>query len=365
MRTSFFLLLAISFLSPTDSLQGQGIECLDGKITSPASGQIHDCASITLLGHILPSEMGHATGLNDMWGWSDDESDLEVVLVGWKDGVSVIDVTHPSRPLYIGLIPRPPGTAGSVWRDIKVYGHYAFIVAESDSGPAFHGVQVIDLSALRGHTGERQILLPVALYEGIGFAHNIVINEETGFAYAVGSSGGDSCGGGLHAIDISDPLSPVFAGCITDLRTVRGYTHDAQCVVYNGPDTDHVGKEICIGSNESAITIIDVSDKSNPEFLGVGSYANAQYVHQAWLSEDHRFLFQNDELDELRVISIRNTRTLVWDIEDLDDPVLLTEFFSANRSIDHNLYVKGGLMYQSNYVDGLRILDISDPENLS
>ena len=30
-------------------------------------------------------------------------------------------------------------------------------------------------------------------------------------------------------------------------------------------------------------------------------------------------------------------------------------------AIDHNLYVKGDTMYQSNYTSGLRVLDITDP----
>ena len=44
------------------------------------------------------------------------------------------------------------------------------------------------------------------VYTNIASAHNVVINEESGFAYSVGSSGGgETCGGGLHMIDIRDP----------------------------------------------------------------------------------------------------------------------------------------------------------------
>ena len=53
----------------------------------------------------------------------------------------------------------------------------------------------------------------------------------------------------------------------------------------------------------------------------------------------------------------------MWDIEDLDDPVLATEHFGVTTSTDHNLYIHGHLMYQSNYASGLRILDVSDPDN--
>ena len=55
------------------------------------------------------------------------------------------------------------------------------------------------------------------------------------------------------------------------------------------------------------------------------------------------------------------TRTLVWDVADLDDPILVKEHIAETTATDHNLYVVGDLMYQSNYSAGFRVLDISDP----
>jgi choice-of-anchor B domain-containing protein len=86
------------------------------------------------------------------------------------------------------------------------------------------------------------------------------------------------------------------------------------------------------------------------------------YTHQGWLSDDHRFFFVDDELDELAG-SVPKTRTLVWDVSDLEDPVLHTEYLGTTSASDHNLYVRGRYMYQSNYVSGLRVVDIADPKN--
>ena len=365
MNKATVVLLFAAFFAFSGSANAQEQACEDGTLVSPKTGKVHECSGMTLLAHLTPDEFGHAVGMNDMWGWKDEVSGREFVMSAWRDGVSVIEVTDPSSPAYVALIPKTAGTDGSTWRDLKVYKNHAYIVAETDAGPTPHGVQVVDLSPLSTQSGDRIVLMPSTVYGDTFFSHNIVINEETGFAYAVGSSGGEACGGGLHAIDLASPDNPVFAGCIIDLRTARGYTHDAQCVIYNGPDQDYQGKEICIGSNENAVSIMDVTDKSNPGFLGIGTYPASQYVHQAWLSEDHRFLFQNDELDELRVGSINNTRTMVWDVQDLNDPMLIDEFFSIHESIDHNMYIKDGLMYQSNYIDGLHVLDVSDPDNLN
>ena len=96
-----------------------------------------------------------------------------------------------------------------------------------------------------------------AFYSGFGKAHNIVINEDSGFAYAVGTS---SFSGGPHFVDITDPLNPVAAGGFSG----GGYSHDAQVVTYKGPDTDYTDKEILIGSNANQVVIVDVTDKSAP-----------------------------------------------------------------------------------------------------
>ncbi len=286
----------------------------------------------------------------------------EYALVGRVDGTSFVDVSDPYNPRFVGNLSKTEGSTGNSWRDIKVYKDHAFIVAD---GAGQHGVQIFDLKQLRDANGEPVDFEATAMYDEIGSAHNIVINEESGYAYAVGTnSGGETCGGGLHMINIQDPMQPTFAGCFADAATGRsktGYSHDAQCVMYQGPDADYVGREICLGSNETALSIADVTDKDNPVAVSMATYPNVGYSHQGWLTEDHRYFYMNDELDELQG-KVETTRTLVWDLVDLDDPILVKEYMSDNPSIDHNLYVKGNLMYQSNYVSGLRVLDISNPE---
>jgi choice-of-anchor B domain-containing protein len=270
-------------------------------------------------------------------------------------------VTDPANPVYLGELPLHQGAQPNLWRDIKVYRDHAFIVADG-AGP--HGMQVFDLTQLRGVRLPPVTFTETAHYDRIHSAHNIAINEATGFAYPIGSSGGgETCGGALHMIDIRDPTHPTFAGCYADTTTGMartGYTHDTQCVTYQGPDARYQGKEICFNSSETAVGIADVTDKARPRTLAVASYPNVGYTHQGWLSEDQRYFFVDDELDELAG-SVPKTRTLVWDVTDLEDPVLHAEYLGTTSASDHNLYVRGRYMYQSNYVSGLRVIDIADP----
>ena len=362
-----------------DSETGEAIKdgrlgSVEGEIELVASGPVDcadgiawqfGCSNVDLLSFLPTQDIGGAGGVqvNDIWGWTDPQTSHEYALVGRTNGVAFVDITDPLHPSYLGDLPLTDGANTSVWRDIKVYDNHAFVVADNAGS---HGVQVFDLTQLRD-PGEAPVTFEeTARYEGIFSAHNIVINESTGFAFAVGSSGGgETCGGGLHMINIQNPTYPTFAGCFADDGTGRagtGYSHDAQCVTYQGPDTEHSGKEICFGSNETALSIADITDKENPVSLANASYPNVAYAHQGWLTHDHAHFYMNDELDELQG-EVIGTRTLIWDVTDLDDPQLLEQRLSENKSSDHNLYIRGDLMYQSNYLSGLRILDISDVTN--
>ena len=337
--------------------QAQVTPCTSGTAAGYA------CSGVGFVSLTTPAELGAPPGtrLNDVWGWTDPSGGVEYALVGRRDGVTFVSLADPNHPKVIGHLPSEGGGA-SDWRDIKVYANHAFIVAD---GIFTHGVQIFDLTRLRSG-GEFQLFSADARYADVGSSHNIVINEATGFAYSVGSGGvGNSCGGGLHMIDVSTPLSPQFAGCFAEAGTGRagtGYTHDAQCVIYNGPDLDYAGNEICFGANETDLAIADVSNKSAPVSIATATYPNASYVHQGWLTEDHRYFLMNDELDEFNGL-VGKSRMLVWDVADLDDPILIREHLGPNLAVDHNVYVRGNIAYQSNYKFGIRLLDVANPAN--
>ncbi|OZC02608.1 choice-of-anchor B family protein [Rubricoccus marinus] len=282
---------------------------------------------------------------NDIWGWTDPETDREYALVGLRNGTAFVDVTTPEAPVFLGKL--PTATNPSTWRDIKTYGTFAFVVSEAGG----HGMQVFDLTRLRNVTNPPQTFAADARYTGFGSAHNIVIDDVSGFAYGVGVSA-STCGGqGLHMVDIRQPLAPTYAGCFDE----DGYTHDAQCVVYNGPDTDHTGKQICVASNEDTVTIVDVTDKSSPVQISRGFYPNPGYTHQGWFTEDQRYFIVDDELDS----SANGTRTIVMDLSDLDSPQYAFATIADIPVRDHNLYVRGSHAFLSNYEGGTRIYDLA------
>jgi choice-of-anchor B domain-containing protein len=337
-------------------LTGAKRECTGGKVS------IFDCQQVDLMAFLPVKDIGGKRGieLNDIWGYTDPVTHHEYALVGRLDGTSFVDITDASHPVYLGDLPKTAKAPTSIWRDIKTYQHYAFVVAD---GAREHGMQVFDLDRLR-HPGKTPATFTEdAHYDRIHSAHNIVVDTATGYAYLVGgSAGGEMCGGGLHMVDIRSPLHPQFAGCFADSTTGRsgtGYTHDAQCVIYHGPDAKFSGREICFDFAETALGIADVTDKASPKALSHQSYPNVGYAHQGWLTDDQKYVYADDELDEMEGL-VPGTRTLIWDVSDLENPVLAGEYVSPNHAIDHNLFVVGNTVYESNYLSGLRVLDITD-----
>lgn len=307
------------------------------------------CNGYDLLARIPISTFQAQSG-NDIWGWTDITTGKEYALMGLDNGTAFIDISDSENLIYLGKL--PTATSSSSWRDIKVYQDHAYIVAEANG----HGIQVFDLKRLRNVSNTPETFSEDGRYTAIGNAHNIVINEDTGFAYPVGTDRNDAFGGGVHFLDLQNPTVPLAAGGWGE----NGYTHDAHVVSYNGPDTDYVGAEIFVGANEDQVVVVNISDKENPMELASLPYPNIGYTHQGWFTEDQRYFILGDELDEVN--SGFRSRTLIFDMTDLDNPVLHDTYLGPTSAIDHNGYVLGNEFFLANYTAGVRVLDISQIE---
>jgi choice-of-anchor B domain-containing protein len=336
MKNILFFLLSIV----TAGVNSQ-TPCVSGMAgTYPCSG--YDLQSF------IPCTAFDAQNSNDSWGWTDPVGGKEYALVGLDNGVAFLDISDPVNPFYLGKL--PTHTDPSLWRDVKVYNNYAFVVSEAGG----HGMQIFDLTRLRSVSTPPEIFTEDAHYNGFGSAHNVVINEQEGYAYGVGTS---TYSGGPHFVNIQDPLNPVAAGGYS----MGSYSHDGQVVTYNGPDADYAGREIYIGSNTSEVVIVDITNKANPQGISTMSYSNTAYTHQGWLTEDHSYFLLGDEIDEINFGF--NTRTIIFDVTDLDNPQLSSEYTGPTPATDHNGYIKGDSFYLANYTAGLRVIDISDISN--
>ena len=317
---------------------------------------VYPCNGYDLMGYMSLNDLtpdgvnnGNLAG-NDSWGWTDPDTGKEYALVGLNSHTAFVDISDPSMPILLGAL--PSATLNSIWRDIKVYQNHAFIVSEASG----HGMQVFDLTRLRDVISP-EIFTADTHFTDFGSAHNIVINEASGYAYVVGANRNGPFSGGALFVNIQNPTMPILEGGFGE----GGYSHDAQVVNYDGPDADYNGKEILVGSNENEIVIADVTNKSNPITISTIGYSNIGYTHQGWFSEDLKHFIVGDELDELNIGT--NTRTLIFDFSDLDNPTYDFDYLGTTLAIDHNGYPNGNDYYLANYTAGVRVLDLSQIEN--
>ncbi|KDN61391.1 hypothetical protein CSUB01_12362 [Colletotrichum sublineola] len=292
---------------------------------------------------------------------------------GNYDGTAFAEISKEGKLVYLGRLPQYDAI-GSNWREIRIVGDIVVIGSEAIK----HGVQFFDMKKvldldpasprnftqadLTGHWDE----LPV------GRTHNIVVNQELNYAIACGSVGGNEtirvrdelpCRGGLIFLDISDPTNVTSPGCAAG----DGYVHDAECLVYRGPDARYYGRDICYGYNEDTLTIYDVTDKNGnvTNIISISDFPGAEYIHQGVVNNEtwQEYLFLDDEFDERDAKVGPMTQGLptthIFDIRDLEKPVYTGYYAGKRRSIDHNQYVYDGYLYQSNYGNGINVLDIS------
>jgi choice-of-anchor B domain-containing protein len=321
--------------------------------TTPSIGP-WNAKNISLLSNVPLASMGGGAG-SSLYAWVDPLTKREYAIMGRSNGTAIIDVTDPYQPVYVANMPIAAGSVPTDWREPKVFGNYAFVGVDRTT----HPMQVLDLTRLRGYSGTTMTLNADANFTGVTKIHTLAVNKQTGFLYA---SGTDKYAGGVMAINVNNPLAPVNAGGFS----ADGYTHETQVVVYNGPDIAYRGHEIAFNSNaksgsvQDTFSIVDYTNKSQPARLSTKTYANAKWIHQGWLTEDQRYFFQDDESDETAGVTGGKTRTHLWDVSDLNNPQYRGYYDHTTTSIDHNLYVKGNYVYETNYTTGLRILEIGD-----
>jgi choice-of-anchor B domain-containing protein len=308
----------------------------------------YPCNNYDLLSHIPVSTLANTSGNpegSDIWGWTDPVTGKEYAIAAMTNSTAFVDITDPINPIFLGRLDSNAGN--NYWRDVKIYDNYAFIVADNVGN---HGMQVFDLKKLRDITTPVTLSSDV-IYDNVTSCHNIVINEASAVAYLVGCN---NFNGGPHFVDISDPLNPKSLGGYS----LDGYTHDAQVITYNGPDIDYTGREILVGSNANKVVILDVTNKNTITKIAEFDYPQIGYTHQGWFTDDQRYFLLGDEEDELD-FGI-NTRTLVFDFLDLDNPTQIDDYYGLSNAIDHNGYIKGTEFFMACYRAGMRVLDISN-----
>lgn len=295
------------------------------------------CAALSFaqLNMTLLDSKDYSQDLNDIWGWVDPDDSTEYALVGTVTGTSVVSLADPQNIVEVAFFPGD----NSTWRDIKTWGHFAYVTADNGNND---GLLVIDLSGAPAN-------ITASFYApnlpGLGQyerSHNIYI-DEFGYAYLAGSNINN---GGMLIVDVfTTPGSPQFVAAAPAV-----YSHDVYV-----RDNRMYASEIY----EGQFAVYDVSNKNSIQLLAT-QLTPFQFTHNTWLNDDGNVLFTTDEQGNAPIGS--------YDISDLDNIVELDQFIPISTMganvIPHNVHVWQDWLIISYYTDGGVIVDASKPDNL-
>jgi choice-of-anchor B domain-containing protein len=284
----------------------------------------------------LVAHQDYAQNCNDIWGYVDEQG-IEYAILGTVTGTAILSMEDPSSPREVLFIPG----ANSVWRDMKNWNHHVYVTTDQGAD----GLLVIDMSGAPDNISYnfwKPDLDIRGMVTTLRTCHNLYIDDK-GYCYLAGCNVND---GGVIILDVhTNPGEPQYVSAC-DPR----YSHDA--MVRN--DT-LFSSEI----NDGVFSVIDVTDKSNPRTL-VTQRTSFTFTHNAWVSDDGRYLFTTDEKPDAYIDA--------YDISDLDNirridriRPLATE---KTGVIPHNVHYFDGYLVISWYTDGVVVVDVSQPDHM-
>lgn len=263
---------------------------------------------------------------SDIWGYA--ANGREYAILGHFLGTSIIDVTDPTNPVEIGFIEGP----ASWWRDMKTYGHYAYVTHDDNRNSSTDiGVHIIDLSNL-----PNSVSLAARYTTNIrnGRAHNLYIEGK--YLYLAGSRNLANVTYN-HILDLTVPTLPVEVGGWSG-----NYWHD----IISLNDTLYGS-----GIYGQGIQIIDAKNKSDLKLISGTTYNNL-FTHNIWMTSDNKYIASTDE--------VKNFPIKFWDVSNHASPEFKGHYIPGPNAIAHNTHVLEDKVYISYYYDGLKIIDISD-----
>lgn len=279
-------------------------------------------SNVTLLGQASTDDIRYSGS----WSYVDADG-VEYALIGARSGLAAFPIDDPTDMPLLGWIPGPETN----WREVMVLGDYAFVT--TDVSGTGHSMQVVDLNFLPD-----SLHLVTSYTQTFTRGHIIQkdIFNNTPYVYISGTSTTE----GVHILDVIDPGNPVEIG----VYQPGYYIHDC-----------HVRGDILFACafNNAQVDIVDISDKTNPTLIGLITY-EGDNTHSCFTSDDGNYLFLADELDGLPA--------RIFDISDLQNPFEVAQYSANLVSLVHNPYIRGDYAFISHNTEGLRVVDIADPE---
>lgn len=282
--------------------------------------------------YLLGNVNNHSTPYSAVWGYKAPDG-REYAIMGTYDGTQFVDITDASNIHEVGFVASTsPGNSNNLWREMKTYSHYAYIVSEVPNS----GIQIVDLQYLPDSVHYVKKFVPA------GHTSTHSISQSGPYLYLNGCNA--SFGNGVTVLDLTvNPETPVKRGGYN-----VDYVHD--CRIVN--DTIYAANVYI-----SKVSIINATNKNT--LTGVTSFINMANSgpHNTAVTDDRKYLLVTDEVGNLpRALKI-------WNIQDLGNITYVTNWqpTGITGTVIHNVEIYGKNALIAHYTAGVRLVDISNP----
>jgi choice-of-anchor B domain-containing protein len=289
-------------------------------------------AQVTTRNMELKAHFDSYAGYSACWSYIHGDG-REYAVLGTTTGTAIYNVTDPVNTTFVGFIAGSP----SDWREMKSYRNWIYVGTEA-SGTA--GIQIISMV-------NPQAPVLVGTYStGLRRAHTVAVDTSRALLFLNGTTDVNGTARGMHILSLATPTAPTFVGrwpAGAGAVSTTNYIHDSV----------PIGNRLFASSIYAGIQrVIDITNPANPVEISSWSY-NGAFSHNAWPDASGTVLYVTDE--------VNGEPLKVFDITSVTSPVLANAITSNPQAIVHNAHVLGNELYLSNYTEGIRLLDISDP----
>lgn len=275
-------------------------------------------------------------------------------LARYEDGLRIVDVGDVAAPQELGWSPPALAADGEIYNDLKLVtagpSTYALLASSR------RGIVAIDVTNPASPT-EVATFPPAPRGEDRSSVHTLAVETiglETRAYLANNMTGGitiydvtnpanpQPLGAYIHPAVLADPMSPEYDG--------QAFVHDLY--VENG--------RVYLDYWHQGLVIIDaLADPANPAYVGQFDGYERRTNHSVWVTTagGRKVAVTGDEdfTSHLRVVDVDGASPTFLE--------LIGEFALRPEVSAHNVMAFGDTVYAAWYQDGIRVLDLSDPEN--
>lgn len=311
---------------------------ISASITSVSSAQVTDSLNISSFSNWfepgMPAEPTYGIKYNGIWGWTNPANGDEFAIMGSSAGYHFINITDPNNPVQSDYVAGRRNNC--IWREIKTYDHYAYLVSDDGNPNSF---QIVDLQYLPDSVH--------VVYDSTNLftrSHTIFVDGDKLYG---GSVNGGSVGNASMAVfSLDNPEQPVLLRKLNQDFPSLSSIHD----MYVRNDT------IYASAGYDGLFLFRYDESAN-QFIYINSvtnYPGQGYNHSSALTDDGATLIFMDEVPDGMPVK-------VLDVADLQNLTVTTTFYSNTGATPHNPFIAGNLCFIAYYKDGLQVYDISNP----